>query len=433
VLVEIDSKSLTREIPVPSGKSRRHAIARRCVFVALACAAAFAVVPKGLAVFAVLLVLSTLLVPERILAGWSRQPPLKTLTWLVLAVVLLGVVSMAFSGQEWRKVDNLSRLLVMPWCAALVYAVGVPRFSLWVGAMGGLLLASAIAVWQVSGGLDRAAGGGNPIVFANVVLMLMALAIYARPAVRRRWTLVLLTTVLTLGVLTIVLSGSRGALPGLAALLLVMLIGGTRQTRWWRIALSLAVPALLLFAMWSLPGLSSQTRLEVVNSDLARYAQGDVDTPIGARLELLALAGRTFAEHPWTGVGIDRFGTIVDQLPACQGRGLGMCVLDHAHNDIAEWSVTMGIPGLLAILAVYLLPLALFVRIIRRSDRRTSRGAAWAGAMVVVVCFLSGLTQSMFAHALIATAYAVFVGALLGIALLESRSKDGALAERPHA
>jgi O-antigen ligase len=397
----------------------------------MACATAFVAVPKGLAVFGVLLVVSTVLVSDRISAGWSKpDSPLKTIAWLTLTVLLLCIVSMALSGQEWRAVDNVSRLLLMPWCVALVYAVGVSRFGLWAGAVIGLLLSFGIAVWQVSGGLDRADGGGNPIVFANVVLMLLALAIYARPAVRRRWTLTLLAAVLALGVATIVLTGSRGALPGIAALLLVTLIGGTGQTRWWRYALSLGVPALLFLAMWSLPGLSSQTRLEVVNSDLSRYAQGDVDTPIGARLELLSLAGRTFAEHPGMGVGIERFGTIVDQLPGCQGDRLRMCVLDHAHNDIAEWSATMGIPGLLAVVAVYLVPLMLFVRMIRRSGERKSRGAAWAGAMVVVVCFLSGLTQSMFAHALIASIYAIFVGALLGMAFLESRFKEPAPADR---
>jgi O-antigen ligase len=418
---------------MPSGMSWRNAAARRCVFLAMACAAAFVALPKGLAVFGVLLAVSTLLVPDRLWAAGSRHGALRTIAWLVLAVLLVCVVSMAFSGQEWRTLDNVSRLLVMPWCAALVCAVGLSRFGLWAGAVAGLMLSFGIAVWQVSGGLDRADGVGNPIVFANVVLMLLAIAIYARPAVRRRWTLALLAAVLALGMATIVLTGSRGALPGLAALLLVALIGGTGRTRWWRFALSLGVPALLLFAMWSLPGLSSQTRLEVVNSDLARYARGDVDTPIGARLELLSLAGRTFAEHPWMGVGIDRFGAIVDQLPACQGHGLGMCVLDHAHNDLAEWAATMGVPGLLAIVAVYLVPLALFVRIIRRSNRHASRGAAWAGAMVIVVCFLSGLTQSMFAHALVATTYAVFVGALLGMALLEAGSDQAAPAHRSRA
>lgn len=419
---------------MPSGKSWRHVTARRCVFLAMASATALVALPKGLAVFGVLLAISTLLVPDRIVASWSRLgSPLKAITWLTLAVLLLCIASMAISGQPWRTIDNTSRLLLMPWCAALVYAAGISRFGLWAGAVTGLLLSFGIAAWQVSGGLERADGGGNPIVFANIVLMLLALAIYARPVLRRRWTLALLAAILVLGMATIVLTGSRGALPGLAALLLVMLIGGTGQMRWWRLALSLGAPALLFVAMWSLPGLSSQTRLEVVNSDLARYAQGDVDTPIGARLKLLSLAGSTFAEHPWMGIGIDRFGTIVDQLPACQGQGLGMCVLDHAHNDVAEWAATMGIPGLLAILAVYLVPLAIFVRIIRRSGGRTSRGAAWAGAMVVVVCFLSGLSQSMFAHALVATTYAVFVGSLLGVALMESRFKEAGPTNLPPA
>jgi O-antigen ligase len=40
--------------------------------------------------------------------------------------------------------------------------------------------------------------------------------------------------------------------------------------------------------------------------------------------------------------------------------------------------------------------------------------------MLVVVYVLSGITQSMFAHALTTTLYAVLVGLLLGLSLRES-------------
>ncbi|HSX65537.1 MAG TPA: O-antigen ligase domain-containing protein, partial [Pseudoxanthomonas sp.] len=115
-----------------------------------------------------------------------------------------------------------------------------------------------------------------------------------------------------------------------------------------------------------------------------------------------------------------RFHSVVAQIPVCQQQNLGVCQLGHAHNDLAEWAATMGLPGLIAILLLYLVPGGMFIRFIRRSATKPV-GAAWAGVMLVSVYFLSGLTQSMFAHALSATTYAVFVGLLLGIAFREQR------------
>lgn len=422
--MKIDSLSSPSAISSGHAGARwRYAAARRCMALATVSAAALVVLPNGLSLFALLLLVSTLLVADFLVAAWSQAgASLKASIWLVLAVVSVCAFSAAFWGLDWDSLDNPSRLLLMPWCAGLVYAVGVSRFGLWAGAVFGVLLSFGIALWQTSTGLDRADSGGNPIVFANIVLALLVLAICCRPPMRRRRSLALLATVLTLGAATIVLTGSRGALPGLAALLLTTLAGGTGRMRWLRLALSVAVPALLFAALWNVPELSSQARLEGVPKDLARYERGDADSPIGARLQLLTLAGSTFADHPWTGVGIGRFGAQVDRLPGCRQEALGLCVLNHAHNDLAEWAATMGIPGLLAILALYLVPLTLFVRIIRHSGRQASARTAWAGAMVVVVYFFSGLTQSMFAHASSATAYAIFIGVLLGASLLESRA-----------
>ena len=99
---------------------------------------------------------------------------------------------------------------------------------------------------------------------------------------------------------------------------------------------------------------------------------------------------------------------------------LGFCKLGHAHNDLAEWSATLGIPGLAMIVALYSLPFAYFAWTIRTYRIAARVGAAWAGLMMVAVYVLSGMTQSMFAHAQTATLYAVFIGLLLGLSLRES-------------
>jgi len=411
-----------------SGKGlyRQHYLERQrfaagAAALSLVCATALIFLPKGFAPFGVLLAVVTLLVPDLLAGAWKK-------TWrevgplALLAVLVLGwtILSMQFSGQGWRTIDNCARFVLIPWCGLLAFALAPSRLWLWMGAMAGVTLACAIAIAEMVSGIERAGGGGNPIVFANAVLALLVLVVYCRPKEERPWTLPLLAMMLVLGTVAIVLSGSRGVLPGLGLLVLVAAVGsGGRRSR-FRIGVSLGALLLLLALMCAVPWLTAHMRLENIQADWQKYSAGHVDSALGARLEFLSLAWRAFLDHPWTGVGIDRFGTLVDQMPVCRTQELTVCTLRHAHNDLAQWSATLGVPGLLLIVALYLLPASRFLRIIVVNRLAVPKGSAWAGLMLVVVYALSGITQSMFAHALTTTLYAVLVGLLLGLALREN-------------
>ncbi|MEL1263097.1 O-antigen ligase family protein [Pseudoxanthomonas putridarboris] len=406
-----------------SWTNARQSAARRVIWLAAFSAAACLVIPKGLVLFASCLLLATMLRPEALLR--APEAPGRSLLWLAgipLLVLAVTGISMVHSGQGWRVLDNPSRLLLIPWCACLAWALGLTRRSLWLGAMVGLAVAFAVAVLQSAGGSQRADAGANPIVFANAVLVLLVMAVFCRPVGRDPWVLVALASSVALAVVAIVLSGSRGVLPGLAIVLLVLLVGGDARRRWWRLGLSAGGVMLFFSLLWSIPWLSAQTRLDDVQADWNGYAKGQVDTPIGARLALLSLAGDAFRRAPWTGVGIDRFGEEVARAPYCRSAPRHLCDLEHAHNDVAQWSATMGVPGLLALLAIYGVPLGVVASQLRRARPPSPVGAGWAAGILIVTYMLSGLTQSMFAHATTVSAYAVFVGLLLGIALSETEA-----------
>lgn len=399
----------------------RQSIAAHAAQYACFCAGAFVLLPKGFMAFGVFLIAATLMVPGMLASAWTEaRHTLRSTVLMVTLLLVLTIASMQFSGQGWEQIDNMVRFILIPWSALFIYALAPSRAWLWWGAIVGVCIAFVIANGQFMAGIDRVGAGSNPIVFANVVLALLVLVIYCRPSSNRPGVLLLIAAVLVLGVIAIVLSGSRGALPGFVLALLVALVGSNGKNVWLRLGVSLALLAGLFALMWTIPWLASQTRLENIHSDLVRYAAGDVDTPIGARIEFLSLAWHAFLEHPISGIGLDRFGLLVRDLPQCQLHQLGLCQLGHAHNDLAQWAATMGIPGLLMIIALYLLPFLQFARIIRNNHLRAPVGAAWAGLLLVLVYFLSGLTQSMFAHALTTMVYAIFVGILLGLAMRES-------------
>lgn len=408
-----------------AGEPRRLALARRTFEIALFCLPALLIsTPWGLLPFTALALAAFLMAPGRIAQGYREiGGALRPLLLMAVAVAVIVAVSTFLHDVRWREADNRLRLLTLPFFALMAYAYRPSRRWLWAGALVGLAGAFAVAVYQVGTGMDRAAGWtANAIVYAEAVIALIVLAVFCRPSGELLWT----TTACALGVVTVALSGSRGTWPGVLIVLLIgLLVSGGRARRVsWAVLATLALGAVA--ALWIGP-LAEQTRIEELRSDVHRLREGDSASSLGARLSLLSLAGQTFVEHPLDGIGVGSFGRAVSALPECRppAARVGFCRLSHAHSDVPEWAATMGLPGLLAILAVYLLPLVLFARRLRALPAGRSRSSALGGFVLVLVYIASGLTQSMFAHQLVASFYAVAIGLLYGFSLREARSDDG--------
>ncbi|TAA40205.1 O-antigen ligase family protein [Pseudoxanthomonas winnipegensis] len=376
--------------------------------------------PLGLLPAAVCTLLAVLLAPDRI---WSaRLDAGRPLLWMLLAVALVALVvstSTLIHHDRWSEAGNRGRVLVMPLAMLLVIGLAPPRAALWSGAVLGLFGACAVALVQLWQGVARSDGWINAITFGDLTVLLMGLVVFLRPSGR-----LLLTIAATCaGLVTVVLSGTRGAWPAAVLVLVIALISranGGKARRWEFLALAgLAVVALAAL----LPHVSE--RVEELRGDIQRYAVGDADSSSGARIELIGMAVDELQRQPWTGVGVGHFERVVLASPECQPpEPLSWCDLDHAHSDFPEWGATMGIPGIVALLALYGVPAWLFVRQLRmRPFPRRSRSAALAGLMTVVSFVLCGLSQSMWAHQLSGGAYLTLVGILLGFSLREDPRK----------
>ncbi|MBE5269652.1 O-antigen ligase family protein [Stenotrophomonas sp. B2] len=381
-------------------------------------------VPINLLPYGLSLLASTLLAPELL---WRARhmggQPVKVLTWLMLAVLALGLLSVLLFEQGLRDVDNRSRFVVIPWIALWVCALRPDLRWLWRGALAGLLVTFAMSLWQVLQGAPRAELFTNAIVLADIVMVLMVLLVFCRPS--RRWSLVIVGMAAGCG--TIVLTGSRGVFAALLALLVVLALSLRWRTGTARLSVLAGMLAIGATLLLSVPELRHQVRLSELHSDMQRMEQGDSDSSAGARVERLQVAWDTFLDHPLVGVGIGHFDDAMQRVPVCrENPDEQRCHLGHAHNDVAEWAATQGMPGLLLLLAVYGVPLWVFVRLHRRSGRSTFRGPAAAGIMIVTTYVLCGLTQSMFAHQMTASFYVTIVGLLAGLSILEGARHRGA-------
>lgn len=373
-------------------------------------------VPANLLPFGLLLLFTSVLGADYLWrARAAAGTVLSTTTLLMVAVIGMSVWSVWQFDLGWRDIDNRSRFLVMPWALLWVCALRPRASMLWWGAVVGLVAVLVLAIAEVIGGAERASAWTNAIVLADIALMLMIVVVFCRPPSQVAWVVLGLAA----GVAVIVLSGSRGAWIPLGVLLLVMVMAlqwGSLKTRWLTL---LGAVLLGTGAVMVVPGASQQLRLDELRSDMQRIEQGDVNSSAGARLERLQVAWDTFLERPWSGVGIGHFDDAMKRLPVCRQEQVAVerCHLDHAHNDLAEWGATQGVPGVLLLLAVYGVPLGLFVWLFRRSGKRQFRGPAAAGVMVVLAYVLCGLTQSMFAHQITASFYVCIVGVLAGFSV----------------
>ncbi|MEB1610276.1 O-antigen ligase [Xanthomonas campestris pv. campestris] len=384
--------------------------------------------PSGLLPFGLCLLLGSLVGWRSLRAGVAaRRGSLRALVWLTAAVIAMSLLSVALFEHGLRDVDNRSRFLVLPWAAVWAYALQPRQVWLWRGALAGVFAAMLIAMLQVMNGADRAEGWTNAIVFADIALMLLVVAVFCRPLGNVRW----LVGAAIATVVVIVLSGSRGVWLSLLMTLGVLIWGAPWQSARMRLLTFVGSAVLAVGVVLSVPALTEQMRLGELQSDLQRYEVGDSDSSAGARIERLHVAWDTLRAHPLTGIGVGRFDDAMRELPVCAGdTWLLRCHLGHAHNDLAEWGATQGVPGLLLLFAVYGVPLWIFVRLHRRSGERQFRGPAAAGVMIVASYALCGLTQSMFAHQVSASFYTALVGVLVGLAARQAQEASARVADR---
>ncbi|MBV8270929.1 MAG: O-antigen ligase family protein [Cupriavidus sp.] len=383
-------------------------------------------VPRGAGVFLAGVVVLALLGWRGMGRAWREHAGFLTpLAIAVLAFMGVYIGSKLYFETPWNVIDNPSRmLLAILTCWAIVRAAPKPEWF-WRGITVGLFLALLIVAYQYFRLADgRPSAFVQAIAFANMVAAL-ALAGFARPGETRAvhaeaWFNVLCAIPI------LIMNGTRGGMVAMAATLFPLLLIRYRR---FSVRMFLAAAAgivVLLVGLYMIPGSPVAKRVDQAVTEVQQFRQGNADTSVGARLEIWQLGFRYFEEHPWTGVGVGQFARILHVAPYCELRAESVaCGLEHAHNDVVEAASTTGIPGLLVMLGLFLVPAALFWRALRasRADHNDPGvSLAGAGLGVVMASLISGLTQVTTAHQANVVFYAGLIGLLLGMAGRESRT-----------
>lgn len=327
--------------------------------------------------------------------------------WLMLAFLTYFCVLAAeifYFHLKFREIDKPVRFLLAIPVLVLLLRCPPRVFLLWFGIAIGAILAGVIAIYQKLWlGHDRANGFLYPIQFGDLSMLMGVLCLagiaWGQEQRHRAYWIIGLALGATLGIGASLLSGSRGGWIG-APLIFIMLIRNyskfLSRTQWIGLITGILMCAAAVVAI---PETGIARRIHQIYFDLHDYKQGENNTSLGARFDLWRMANYMYGHRPIFGYGSYEFIDMRDFIYKKYGYGQGVIEqnLQSAHNEYLDAAAKRGSIGVLALLMVYLTPLAFFSRY-RKSRDMTTRSLALGGAMIPV-CFMDfGMSQVLFTH-----------------------------------
>lgn len=210
-------------------------------------------------------------------------------------------------------------------------------------------------------------------------------------------------------------SGSRGgwlAIPVFAAIFIYFRTSKISP----RVVLSAMAATALITALLYIASPPFHQRVNDLANDVAEFNNGNPDTSTGIRWQLYKAAVDVISRHPFFGVGPAGFALEMKPMmeagkitPAAAGLGRG-----EVHNDILCKTAGMGVFGLIAMLAIYFVPLGLFWKATKSAFGQVKR-AGQLGITFVSGIIVFGLTAECLNLTLATAFYSFTVAALLAV------------------
>ena len=225
---------------------------------------------------------------------------------------------------------------------------------------------------QVPGNINA-----NRIAGMLVVVLPLYVAYAVRPNWKaQRWRQILwgLAALLMTGV--VILTRSRNGY--LAAIIAIALVGLLRWPRLLRI-----LPIVLIVGAIAIYLIGPRLLLEDSSS-------GDVLNGLDGRLELWSRGLYALSDFPFTGIGIGTFDRIIPVLYPLFTIGADIRGMN-AHNLFIQIGIDLGLPGLIAYLALSINTLILTVKVLRQPDSALNWTLAAGALGGLVAMFVHGI------------------------------------------
>ena len=223
------------------------------------------------------------------------------------------------------------------------------------------------------------------------------------------------------GIYIIYVSQTRGVWMAMPLFILMAYVTFVQNTL-SRKNIALLLVCMALFGSLFLNTDMVRNRVREAEQDIRIFhVDKNTESSVGTRLQLWNASWIMFKEHPLIGVGAgDNYKIALQEmvdrklLPRYYNGA-------HSHNEILYSAVTMGIPGLVAMLLTYLVPGYYFGKMMLDRDRQTKAAAAM-GMSVVGGFMIFGLVDVLFKYKETEVFYSVSCALLL--AFIAKRKKQ---------
>ncbi len=270
--------------------------------------------------------------------------------------------------------------------------------------------------------LSQDSQGFNPNIVAGTLLWILPLMIctavlmtaraLASPSGRlqsgtrlSRWLLAIVVdsaTAFTLGVF--LLTQSRASYLALALVLLGMLVVVVQPR--WRVLLLGVYLLGVIGGVVIVRQYTGATLLDLLLGSASGIEDGGSIYSMQDRLELWSRALYVIQDFPLTGLGMNIFPRAVHQL-------YPLFVFDlktypsHAHNEFLEMAVDLGLPALIAFIALYIGAFTILMRLMRGDSRSQDNQRSMETGGVSLKVLALGLSGGLAAHILYGMVHAV--------------------------
>jgi len=296
-----------------------------------------------------------------------EKKPLFIDTWPVRAFLVFFLLSL---GSHWLLGPSgptdqnfgfhpFNFLLVIFMTVSVVDTIPRLRWTL-LTAVASVAWASLYMLREYQGGSATYGAGyrpgfvvGDPNYFASSALLCLPLAYLFSRSISQRWLRWSCAASVVLILMAMTVSGSRGGFLGLAAVVLILIWHSKRRL----VALVLVA---FLGAAFALAPVSPMKRF-------LHPTAGDEGAK-EARLVLWSAAWHMFLDHPILGVGYGNFRLVA---PRYVTKDVGHDFLPH--NEYLERLAELGVPGLLALVGMFVASIVTLHRVRRAAQRRGSR------------------------------------------------------------
>jgi len=247
-------------------------------------------------------------------------------------------------------------------------------------------------------GIDHRLQGVNPNALGPIQICLSGILLFffmRKPNTPLRW---LALGGFVLGIATIILSQSRNTWVTLGILsIFFILYLAHAQPLWKRIGLGICI-TLLLASAYSIPMV--KTRVDLTLESISNYSASqdyrDIarTSSLGVRIELWKTAWNIFLENPLLGVGIGGFKEEAIKNSERYQVNEAVRQYKYAHNQYLVTLATRGIPGLILLLLVLLIPI--YMAMSQQAFEYESKSAQLSVMLLCMIYLVGCLAEDHF-------------------------------------